>query len=102
MQDGNNSARLFRIDVLVRVPSRSSGTRLALAITNHRDGNVVGLVHDGAVSDSKTVAEFTAFVDRTGRLGVDLCFSTHPMSLRPPGANLALRYETSEVSAGHT
>jgi hypothetical protein len=76
VQDGNYSTRLFRVNVLVRVPSSRSRTSLAFTITNHRDGYVIRLVHDGAVCDGETVAELTTFVDRTGRLGIDLTISS--------------------------
>jgi hypothetical protein len=57
---------------LVCVPSGGSWAGLALTITNDSDGDMVGLVHDTSVRDSKAVSQFTSFVDGTGRFSVDL------------------------------
>lgn len=64
VQYGQHRAALLRIKVFVRMPSGRGGTGLAFAITNDGDRDEVGRVHDSAVGDTESVAEF-ATLERT-------------------------------------
>ena len=86
----------------MRVPSGRSRTGLALSVTDHSDSDVIGLVHDGAVRDSKTVAEFTTLVDGTRSLSVHLLVSFLGISARRSCRSPGILEISEEDNGGHT
>lgn len=61
-----------RIPHLVGMPRCGGRASLALSIPNDRYGDMVRFVHHTSVCYGKAVSEFSAFVNRSGRLSVHL------------------------------
>src|SRR5260221_10665165 len=67
MQNGKHGAVAGWIQELVGVPARGERSRLGLAIAHHATNEQVRIVECGAVSVSKGVSKFAAFVNGTRR-----------------------------------
>ena len=69
VQDRQNDTVGCRIHELVGLPRGRERTGLGLAVAHHGHGQQARVVHDGAVGVAERVAELTALMDGTGRLG---------------------------------
>ena len=56
--------------------SRCSGASLGLTVPNDTYTDQVGLVHDSAEGDTKSIAELTTFVDGSWSLRIDMTAKT--------------------------
>src|SRR5258707_14374393 len=78
MQNGKHGAVAGWIQELVGVPARGERSRLGLAIAHHATNEQVRIVECGAVSVSKGVSKFAAFVNGTRRLRRDVALGSSP------------------------
>ena len=69
VQDRQDDAVGCRVHELVGLPRGGKRTGLGLTVAHHGHGQQARVVHNGAVGVAERVAELTALMDGTGRLG---------------------------------
>jgi hypothetical protein len=72
VQDRQHRTVVHGIEELVGVPARGEGARLRLAVADHAGGDEIGVVEDRTERVRQRVAQLTALVDRSRRLGRDV------------------------------
>src|SRR5690606_13027830 len=68
-KDRQDRAVAARIEELVRVPGCGEGAGLRLAVADHAGHDEIRIVERGTEGVYQSIAELTALVDRSGRLG---------------------------------
>src|SRR5947207_10229277 len=76
VQNGKNSAVANGIQKLVRVPTGCEWTGLGFAVTDHAANQQAWVVKSCSVCVSNRVSQFTAFMNRAGRLRCDVAWNT--------------------------
>jgi hypothetical protein len=72
VQDRQDGTVPYRIEELVGVPGGGQRARLGLAVADHARHQEPRVVERGPVGVREGVAQFAAFVDRSGGLGCDM------------------------------
>jgi hypothetical protein len=72
VQDRQHGAVADRVEQLVDVPRRGQRAGFGLAVTDHAGRDEVGVVQHGSVRVRERIPEFSAFMDRAGRLRCDM------------------------------
>lgn len=72
MENEENSTGPMLVGVFVRVPCCSSGARLCFSVTDNTGNDKVGIIHDSAKGDTKSVSELIALVNSTRSLSINV------------------------------
>src|SRR5271165_135711 len=69
MENGQHGSVAHRVQELIDVPRGRQRPGFRLAISHHRSDDQFGIVEGGAESMRENIAEFSAFMNGSGRLG---------------------------------
>jgi len=72
MEDGKDSARLCRVEILDSVPGSRSRTSFCLSVADDASDNEVRVVHYRTEGNAESVTELTALVNGSRGFGVDM------------------------------